>query len=389
MSGQRIKESGQVLLETTLVFISLAAIAVGSMTIFAKLNSTATQRIDKYRNDRLNAVNAQPILPKDFLYKWPDKLGSTNAVTVDGGSNGILSVVFTEDPRIAQARICLKEQENIINLILPYKINQASVLAPISEDDLFWTEKCRLVKELCRQMIASAQLAKNDYAKTINLYQAALDSPLVDGPFDPEVADASRKTQNENNRRELQGLINQLKAAQPGLEIMLDQEIISRLRFAQQYIGTYSEIGSFHNQALVQLRQLVGYFGGSIPVAVLGDNLVQQIDSLYGTLEGGFDAEKLSSAQAISSGLSLDSQVMAEARLKDRVTQLSGDLGYVASYADSQSAAEESGQNNLEYYWQLSTIGAEALNEITYVNKAMAEWPSEQEKLKQNQGIGG
>ncbi|MCX5697927.1 MAG: hypothetical protein NTU54_08200 [Candidatus Omnitrophica bacterium] len=116
-------KSGQVILEAALVIISLATFAVVSMRIFSNLNLNMTTRIDHYRSSRLDAFNNAGPDPLKFLFDY------TYTPTPVTGFNPGFDVAFLQDPYIFEASRLLEEENDIINVILPYKINQAYYLA--------------------------------------------------------------------------------------------------------------------------------------------------------------------------------------------------------------------------------------------------------------------
>ncbi|MCX5714628.1 MAG: hypothetical protein NT033_07480 [Candidatus Omnitrophica bacterium] len=227
-------KNGQVILEAALVIISLATFAVASMRIFSNLNLNMTDRIDHYKDTRANAINNGGDDPLSYLYYY-----THNPSTGTGSSSGF-DVTFLEDPHIFDASRLLEKENNIINIILPYKIQQAYYLAKDVDcslvdnwyPDITWVfpERIPLVKSLARECKDLANEAYGDFGNAINSFKAALgyssatvitegalpavpagsDVLLNPGPFNPAPTLAMYGlVDNQNNRDRIEAIRNQ------------------------------------------------------------------------------------------------------------------------------------------------------------------------------------
>jgi hypothetical protein len=127
-------EKGQVILETAIVLISAAALAISSMVLFSNLNRNMVKRLDKYRDSRVSAVNNPFSLtnsPEAFLDYSPYieiiTQGSEHGdITIFGDSPlGSFDEEFFEDPRLVRAQLLIEQADDIMNIILPQKLGTA------------------------------------------------------------------------------------------------------------------------------------------------------------------------------------------------------------------------------------------------------------------------
>src|SRR3989338_5408894 len=334
----RTKKSGQVILETAIVFVSLVTLAVSSMALFSNLNLNMTERIDKYRQDRFNAVNGIPVNPENYLYYYPHEiiLGS------DTGSGGNFNSSFYEDERIEQAELCLERQDRIMYVINPYKMNQSLVLARQLELENYYENGqwyyrwlplgyLEAVQNLVDDSIALSNQALDEYDQAISYFQQALDDPLVPGPFDLE---------HPENRELLQSQIDSLREARPGLRRLLDREILPRLRYVRRYIG---EVGGAwggqyyptwrHYQSIRYLQELVE-FCGTISPAILANDLANDINETYTLLQGAVSFESANAALAISAEILQHPQVQESSLLRSVAQSLYNELDYCIAHWD-------------------------------------------------------
>ncbi len=117
------RKNGQVFLETVMVIIGLATFAVVSMRIFSNLNLNMNERIKHYRESRVDAINNGGGNPIDFLFDY------AHSPSIGTGFNPGFDLIFLMEPNIFEATRLLERENNIISVILPYKINQAYYLA--------------------------------------------------------------------------------------------------------------------------------------------------------------------------------------------------------------------------------------------------------------------
>lgn len=244
----------QGLLETAIVLVSLATLAVASMRLYSNLNLNMTGRLDKYRQSRESAVNSSAIVnPIDFLDYSP-----YHDINIPGGDSGNwdFDEVFYQDPRVVAAEQLLTRTDDIISVILPYKINQVYELLK-GDDDSYTTlvnipkRDIEEAKALCEEMNALREEAYNNYYEdmdeanafdgvdhdgdgfygAVSLFQQVLYQPVIPGPFDYE-------EQHQGNRAQFEGIINNLTAtaAKDALNTLLNELLKPRLDSAVAYL---------------------------------------------------------------------------------------------------------------------------------------------------------
>lgn len=219
----------QVLLEVVIVLVSLAVLAVASMRLYSILNLNMTGRLDKYRSSRVSAVNSSvTVNPVDFLDYSPYH----NIITPgDGGSDWDFSDIFYQEPRVVLAEQLLNRNDDILNVLLPYKINQAYKLLGEDNNDYDYIlrkvsrEDAREAKKLIEEIDVLRQEVYDNYYEdmdeagafdgvdhdgdgfygAISLFQQVLYQPVIPGPFDYEDA-------HQGNRAQFESIINNLTA---------------------------------------------------------------------------------------------------------------------------------------------------------------------------------
>jgi len=392
----------QVALEMALVFVSLAVLTAGAMRLFSNLNNNVIDRVEKYRSDRLNAVNGWTASsPQDFLYYSP------NDIIIGGGSSGggSFNTIFYEDPRVFSGDIQLEEMSLIENLILPFKFNQMQALSV----KLVWVhgrwnhpELITEIKTLATESRIHSNLALSKFRGAINNYQAALDRPLVPGPFDPDpdqhpelygldpnelnpndpnyqrqLEQLQRqidilKRENEANRQRLQQTIDGLERQLPALSDFFNKEVIPRLNYIALYIGeTYCwwwcYPSSRHNAAVIKINELAQFSGeGSVPYPILSLGLVQRIEAVYNiTRQANPTSRQITAARNIATNMLLDNQVKATPMLNDVTTRLYRFLDYALRYWEDK----EQRDYNLGY----SRVMSWGQYEITDINRMLDE----------------
>lgn len=271
MLRRRIKEngrSGQSVLELAIVFICLVLIVGGGVKLFSSLNLNMMHRMDVYQDSRKDAVNAkiQPggnflatqltlrksgihedkrglSNPTSFLEYYPDSSYEYGAGTGDG-----IDATFSyRDPRLTEASILLRTQEQIMSFILRYKVNQAYHYGKTMqfEYDFFgwawrWSwinpDNGKIVQNLMDDCVALSKQALRCFQDAIGKYQLALDDPIIPGPFDPfpelipdkygvdpqNAEDvAALVSEHALNRASIRDTIESMNSMLPGMVLML------------------------------------------------------------------------------------------------------------------------------------------------------------------------
>lgn len=412
--------SGQVILETAIIFVCLSAIAIASMRLFSNLNLNIVNRLQVYRDSRLNAVNSPASLagvivstpsnpnaslsnPLTFLDYFPEDSLTLPPDSLGGGTDW----TFYEEPRINDAALLLEEQGLIMNLIGPYKINQANYLAGQLQWGTWW--KCcdsegnyypyigwnypdyiTLIKNLANETINYANQGYDNFVQAINLYTDVLNNPTVPGPYDPNVAAnaelygldpvadaqaiANLQTQNDQNRQNLQLTINSLTSALPGLDTFRDMLIYGSgpfrgLDYVRDWIGdTYcDEYGCSpswrHNQAVDTLGDAVD-FTGTISSSVLSSGLASKINQVYSLLQSPVSYDEASSAKTLAEEILADSQVQSNSELESAVTSLRNNLNSAIRYWDDGETRD--------YYLDYAGVEGWALSEVAEITALVA-----------------
>ena len=243
-------EKGQVILETAIVLISAAALAISSMVLFSNLNRNMVKRLDKYRDSRVSAVNNPFSLtnsPGAFLDYSPFieiiTQGSEHGdITIFGDSPlGSFDEEFFEDPRLVQAQLLIEQADDIMNIILPQKLGTAyytdldgekmSEMIPqetmigdayglVSRSRVLYNyvlynisiNEVTHARDLCNELVQAranysqyTQLSvpraydnlyedkdgidrdRDGFLGAIGLLQSVLNDPIENGPFDPDL----------------------------------------------------------------------------------------------------------------------------------------------------------------------------------------------------------
>lgn len=126
------RRSGQVVLETVVVVMCLAVIAISSVRLFSSLNLHMLDRLNIFRQSRLQAVNAPQVLAGRMLPVAPLSRGgyrqlSNPTTLLDYTPKNIVNI----EPYIPQGAFFWDsygvqyETELLLNTILKYMLNQA------------------------------------------------------------------------------------------------------------------------------------------------------------------------------------------------------------------------------------------------------------------------
>lgn len=259
--------SAEVLLETVLVFVTLVVLAIGSIRLFSFLNTNIVDRIAKYqsREARLGALEGDtPVRPEAYL----DDAAALNLT--DYTDKGDTIVSFLEEPRLQEAEILLAKQGKINDLILRYKLNQASFLANgltlhqgFCKREVFTDEFCdyggcptrcvdwyppywepntpqdyiSLTSALLDESINLINQADDNFSQAITKQKDVLDNPIKPGPYDFE-------EKHQANREDLAESIDALEQSKPFLDknILIngnsDYDFLG-LNYILEYIDVY------------------------------------------------------------------------------------------------------------------------------------------------------
>lgn len=278
---KRDKKRGQVILETALVLISIAALAISSAALFSNLNRNMLMRLDEYRDSRRNAVNDAVTVPSEAFLDyspWIDIISrgvEQGDIDIPGtGGFGDFGGLFYEDPRIERAQELFEEYDKILSDYLPVYANEAyyDYLGGVDCDDWYnfdcdfnpvTRSSLETAKELVDLMIQdrsnyqdyvtdpwgsprdifTAPRAYDDFYEDyggvdvdsdfhiggVGLYQQVLDVPLEDGPFDPDLGcapgdDGCIRNQDQNmvNRDIIQSTIDTLMDTKDSIDCFFD-----------------------------------------------------------------------------------------------------------------------------------------------------------------------
>jgi hypothetical protein len=218
----------QIILETALVMVALAALAVGATRIFATMNNTLLERNQLYRQSRQQVVNElapslSGVNPEYFL-DYPNGGINIPALGDLGNPEDMIS-----EPRLEEADRQIQKMQQIIDYVLKEKIN-AAYRNLVSAYHLGRTEKSRLkveeAKELNQQAINKAVGAYYRVGKAIELLQSILDNPNPKGPFDLASVPPGKQYRGLRksiglSRKRLERYIKNLKSTQEPLKSLL------------------------------------------------------------------------------------------------------------------------------------------------------------------------
>lgn len=352
---RRTKKKAQVLLETVIVLVALSTIAMASMHLFSNINFNEIGRLSKYIQSRRQAVNnmvTTSFAPEKFL----DYRGPNDIIVPDGQSGGSWGGFSFEDPLIMQAEVLLEEQDNILNIILPYKINQMkyfSDLAHLREVWVYgggffdhpewqWEHPGYLpkIRALASDGVNLGERIYLDFTLAIAKFKEALNQPIIPGPFDDKVAehpelynldptDQQRiqvlQNRNMHNRQRVESQIASLQ------QVVLPQ--IVRLLYGDAYLEgmiprlqlVRDRINECDNYNCSKYREearnkiddpnpdkddLVG-FSGSVNPSILSNttNLVTKIEWIYNILFGACTYDGVLDAKTITEQILNDPQI--------------------------------------------------------------------------------
>jgi hypothetical protein len=227
------------------------------MRLFSNLNLNMVNRLDKFKESRIIAVNSPggtPIDPVGFLDYSPYR-----TITVPGG--GTITDPFLpgdyEDERFCEAERLFEESNDLTQITIPYLAaraygylggdannSDAYIEANVDELDL------RNALADCEEMELARAKAYNNFFEDMNgvdsdydsfvggvgLLQQVYDDPKVPGLYDPNPADdpaaygltssdtealAAIKTRNDRNRLKLQQIITKITNTQEAMDNLL------------------------------------------------------------------------------------------------------------------------------------------------------------------------
>ena len=258
------KNYGQVILEVLIVFLCIALLAIASTRVFSNLNLNMLTRLDVYRKSRIDAVNNPTKLAAKFLPTWKDTFGiptlrqlsnatvfldyspytNTTAYLPSVEPIDIIpdlppvptGLLFFQDPNVSAGNLALEKMGLILNLVLPYKVNQANFYAQdvslpsdatncgeCNWEPLSYISK---IKNLAGEGSTLAGEAYNELCNAITYYRTALYTPAIPGSFDPNPGAHPElyglDPADPNYAQGLQALIDQHNANRDNLQSMID-----------------------------------------------------------------------------------------------------------------------------------------------------------------------
>ena len=257
------KNYGQVILEVLIVFLCIAVLAIASTRVFSNLNLNMLTRLDVYRKSRIDAVNNPTKLAAKFLPTWNtfgiptlrqlsnatvflDYSPYTNTTAYLPSVEPIdiipdlpdvpTGLLFFQDPDVSAGNLALEKMGLILNLVLPYKVNQAYFYAEEVSlpSDATNCSQCQWeplsyiskIKNLAGEGSTLAGEAYNELCEAINHYKKALYTPAIPGSFDPNPGAHPElyglDPADPNYAQGLQALIDQHNANRDNLQSMID-----------------------------------------------------------------------------------------------------------------------------------------------------------------------
>lgn len=141
---KRNNQPGQILLETVIVLISLAVLAVGSVEIFSNLNRNLISRMQRFQDTRKAAVNSpvffeEPYGPYSYIAYNPHTRLEVLGDEENSSGYHVPHIPWQDfddygDPRLRTALDLIEEAENIIDVTLPDKARQLNGLLPFDAE---------------------------------------------------------------------------------------------------------------------------------------------------------------------------------------------------------------------------------------------------------------
>ncbi|MFA6217558.1 MAG: hypothetical protein WDL87_07940 [Candidatus Omnitrophota bacterium] len=250
------KNKSQVILEFVLVIVTLAILAVASMRLFSNFNLNMINRIDKFKESRVIAVNtpgAAPISPVAFLDYSPYR-----DITVPGAGTILPPFIPGEydDARFDEANRLFEESNDLILVTIPYFASRAYASLGGANNSAAYIEAnitesvMRSALADCQAMESPRQQAYDDFFEDmsgvdadhdtfvggIGLLQQVLSNPKIPGLYDPNpennpakygytaadtAALAALKAKNIENREQLQDIITSIKSTKSAMDNLL------------------------------------------------------------------------------------------------------------------------------------------------------------------------
>jgi len=282
------RQRAQTLLETVVIFIALASLLVGVMSIFKNNTLDIFGRIDTFRRSRLPAVNSlvqgigRGMKPLDYALMGSQTGGFLQSPGIPGFGD------TAQEPRALTAQLRLLEMDTLLNFIIPYKANQVRQISydsyagltpavnPYDGDsnpklkkkrdcnfwscgDWYWTPAKYIneIKSLCTEMSSYGVLALTKIRQALTLLRDVFDNPVRFGPYYPiqcqDSSDAACSCRSPNPKT--CPADNRLPTYTQTCGSVENAEC--RAKFTEQYISTFEMIRASVEQNRAMLSQTI------------------------------------------------------------------------------------------------------------------------------------
>jgi hypothetical protein len=224
MSRRRLrkKKRAQVILEVAILVIVLAILGVGALVLFSGTNLNMLERLDKYKQSRIQAVNsAAGINPVQLLDYSPH-----TSIVIPNAPNplGDFFGGFLER-RIDTGSLYLERSNDIITFLIPVNVRNINYYITPT----YTYASVVKARDLARKTADVTAEAWGKFNQAINTFQDVLDHPTPNGPFDPALNSQGHHPEIAQNRQSLANTISSLRSAAGPLNTLLYGQLLPRL----------------------------------------------------------------------------------------------------------------------------------------------------------------
>ncbi|MCX5712481.1 MAG: hypothetical protein NTY47_05360, partial [Candidatus Omnitrophica bacterium] len=278
------RSRAQVLLETAIVLISIAALAIGSMALFSNQKLNLIGRQDTYRQSNVAAVNSSltgysagnALNPRTYL-----EYSTHTSIIAPTNPNPGFGQDYAEEPLLSEADILFAKADLLLDKVSFYKTYRIYQLLSGNVINIS-LNSAKLALKIANSMQEDLNSGYGYYANNmsgvdidhvptggVGLMQYVFDHPVEGGPFDVDLnceTDDNCKTtekQNQDNRNNLADQIVRLKdSIVPNLHTMIYGDPASaQISIASELNGN---VISPLNQAITRWNRRYGFFFGTL-----------------------------------------------------------------------------------------------------------------------------
>ena len=336
------KKNSQVSLETIMVFISLAALSIACVNVFSNLTVNELKRIDVYKNSRLAAVNNYGVSLAGRILQTPlgprpmsdptvflDYFPSNEEVIDDFPPGGSFSFVFN-NPYLNLYSAHLETFDRILNILLPYKANQAYWLAKNS----YWDSHRWMwlpIKYLDKALELNSEI--NGYSRAcLSIYQEAINTLRA-------AVQDDNSNLSDSAKESLEKTADMLEEMQPYLEMAIDEIVQPKVEFVSAYLGSINwgkdppQPSSNHYKAIEKLEELVDFWG-SIDYPFVSKDFYRKVSLIYDCIYGYAGKYSIKKAKTLTEELLESPEAESQPLLRFLLRDLDKNLEMWLDYWD-------------------------------------------------------